>query len=213
MTKRKIILLASIAVLAGIYIWQSISAGQNTVNDILLQEETDSIRITLTDGSSYTLTRQTIPSTAIPVEGETTTTGETEEVWMLDNGEIAEDFAVSRMESQLQTIRVLGTVSSAGDTERYDLDGDSVLTAEALKDGKPIRTIRVGKTSSTTSQTYAQLDSSSEILLISGTLVDTFGKTADELVVKPEEPAEVIAQPVLQNPEGTLDDENVTETQ
>lgn len=188
MTRRKIILLASIAVLAIIYIWQSISASQNTVSDIALQEEMDSIRITQTDGTSYTLSRQTIPSSAIPVEGETATSDETEEVWIFDNGEIAEDFAISRMKNQLQTIRVLGTVSSSGDTERYDLDGDFVLRAEALKDGIPIRTIRIGKTSATTSQTYAQLDNASEIVLILGDLADIFGKTAAELVVKPVQP-------------------------
>jgi len=213
MTRRKIILLASIAVLVIIYIWQSISASQNTVSDIALQEEMDSIRITQTDGTSYTLTRQTIPSSAIPVEGETATSDETEEVWIFDNGEIAENFAISRMKNQLQTIRVLGTVSSSGDTERYDLDGDFVLRAEALKDGIPIRTIRIGKTSPTTSQTYAQLDNASEIVLILGDLADVFGKTAAELVVKPVEPEVLETTSALDDAIVQETSDNATEAQ
>lgn len=181
MSKRKIVLLALIVVLVGIYIGQSIVAGKTTVHDVTLKEEMDSIRITQTDGISYILTRKAIPAT--PTEGETASDGETQEIWLFQNGETAENFAVSQMESQLQTIRVLDTVSESGDAGRYDLDGTSVLTAEALKEGKVVRSIRIGKASETTSQTYVQLDDSSEIVLVAGSLANIFGKTADELVV------------------------------
>lgn len=184
MNKQKIILLLSIVVLAAVYIWQSIDAGKNTVRDIELNAEMDGIRITLADGTSYSLMRQTIAS--VPAEGEESAGNGTKEVWVLDSGEIVEDYPVSRMETQLRTVRVLDTVSDSGETELYDLDGDFVLTAEALQGEEVLRTIRVGKSSDTTAQTYAQLDDSRDILLLSGSLFDTFGKTPEELIVQPE---------------------------
>ncbi len=178
MTKRKIVLLSLIVIFAVIYIVQLTQIGKSDVQDIRLEEDITAIRLTHADGTKLVFTKQVIPST----DG-----AEDSDMWMLDDGTQVETFPLTRMSGQLKDIRILARVSSSAQAERYNLQEGSAIIVEALNGQEVVRTIAIGKASTTTSQTYAIIDNSNDIVLVSSDLNDVFGKTRDELIPVVEE--------------------------
>ncbi len=172
MTKRKIILLSLIVIFAAIYVVQLSQTGKSTVYNAVLEEDITGIRITHADGTRLVFSKQVVPSTD----------GAEETLWILNDGTQVESFPLTRMMGQLKDIRVLGNVSSTGNAERYDLQDGMAMIVEALNGQEIVRTIAVGKAATTTSQTYAIIDNSNDIALVSGDLNDIFDKTREELI-------------------------------
>ena len=171
---RKIILLSVIAVLALIYALQLIGEKKNAVRDEALKLEADTIEVKLAGGGFYTLKK----------EGDAWLFA-----WENETPQNADTYAAREICDAVQKVRVLGKVGSLEAAERFGLDTAHALEVRALKDGKELRTILVGKTAGTSMQTYAVLDKSQTVLLAAGDLQSTFSKTAEDLKErKAEEP-------------------------
>ena len=79
----------------------------------------------------------------------------------------------------VKNIRVLDTFAQAGSDavdERYEIDKTNAIVVKAYKGNELVRTLTIGKASSTGSQSYLTLDGKKDIYLVSGTLRDTFKK-------------------------------------
>jgi hypothetical protein len=163
MKTRKIALLATIAVLACVCVLQIVFSGGDSVREVKFTGKPDSL----------VLARGSLPPVSLVKDGDK---------WLIgDKKYPADGAAVERMLEALSSIRVLGTVSSGGDYDRYGLTDDSRLTVTASLAGKALRTVAIGKNSVTAQQTYALLDGAKSVSLVSGNYGDIFGKTADEL--------------------------------
>jgi hypothetical protein len=163
MKTRKIVLLATIAVLACVCVLQIVFTGGDSVREVKFDGKPDSL----------VLARGSLPPVSLVKDGDK---------WLIgDKKYPADGAAVERMLDAIASIRVLGTVSSGGDYDRYGLTDDSRLTVTASLAGKALRTVAIGKNSVTAQQTYALLDGAKAVSLVSGNYGDIFGKTADEL--------------------------------
>ncbi|MGI5173869.1 DUF4340 domain-containing protein [Treponema sp. HNW] len=176
---RKILLLSAAAVLALVYALQLIGERKNAVSDEALKLEADRIEVKLADGGFYALKK----------EGD---------AWLIESeneaGTAADTYAAREISDAVQKVRVLGKVGSIEDAERFGLDTAHAIEVRALKDGKELRTILVGKTAGTAMQTYAVLDKSQTVLLAAGDLQGTFSKKAENLKAAEQPPAEAHAE-------------------
>ncbi len=181
MSKQKIILLSLIAIFAVIYGIQLATSGANSVKTIVLDQDIDAIRVILADSSSYVLSKK------ISASSDGNSDNETEAVWMIDNGKKAENSVVSSMEAQLKEIKIVGNISSMTSADLYDLqDGKSVIV-EALSGEDIVRTLRIGKLTDTSSQTYVEIDENNSIVLVSGDYQWIFNKPVTDVeFVEPE---------------------------
>ncbi|WP_288906990.1 DUF4340 domain-containing protein, partial [uncultured Treponema sp.] len=109
-------------------------------------------------------------------------------VWYVGNDSFqADKSSVDMILNAVKEIKVLDTVGKLGSDDfnaRYDLNDEKAYTITAKKGDAVIRTIRLGKTSSTGSQTYLAADKSKDIYLVSGNLQSVFNKTEDSLKSK-----------------------------
>lgn len=166
MKLRKTILLSAIGVLLCVYIIQLISSGKSSIKTLSLKSEPTEYTIA-SGGSDVVLSK----------DGDN---------WIVGEKKYKANQAFSdNIKDAVTNIKVLDTVSHSDDEavlERYGLDKDKALTVNATdSNGKTVRTITVGKESSTGSQTYIKVDSNKDIYLVSGSLKNTFGKTVDEM--------------------------------
>jgi hypothetical protein len=165
MSNRKIVLLSACGVLLCIYIIQLVFAFRSPVKNItlagnidtiLIKNGTDSIKVSKNNGS-----------------------------WIVgDKNYPANESTVDAMVNAFKTINVLNTVGKAGSdaaSERYDLTGTKAVTVTAMNAGKTLRTLTVGKASSTGSQSYATIDNGKDICLVAGNLHDTFAKSVNDI--------------------------------
>ena len=168
MKTRKIVLLASCAVLLCVCIIQAIIAGHNPVKTLAISESPDFIEISSPSSK-----------TTLSLDGT---------VWYVGNDSFqADKSSVDMILNAVKEIKVLDTVGKLGSDDfnaRYDLNDEKAYTITAKKDDAVIRTIRLGKTSSTGSQTYLAADKSKDIYLVSGNLQSVFNKTEDSLKSK-----------------------------
>lgn len=165
MSKRKIVLLSSCAVLLCIYIIQLVFALHNPVRNVALADDFDTILIK-NGGNSVSLSKAGSG-------------------WVVgDKKYAANESTADGMVNAVKSVSILNTVGKAGneaEEERYELNDGKAITVTASKDGKTLRTLRIGKAASTGSQTYVTIDNEKDICLVSGNLHDTFGKTADDI--------------------------------
>ncbi|MCR5289987.1 MAG: DUF4340 domain-containing protein [Treponema sp.] len=164
MTKRKSVLLCAIGILLCIYIVQLIQANKSTIKNMTLKAEPDTFTITTAD-STVIVTKK---------DGN----------WFVgDKQYLANTTSAQSIANNITDITVLDVVSSSDNEatlERYGLTNNA-LTVTAAKDGKTVRTITIGKASSTTSQTYIKVDDSKNIYLVSGSYNNIYNKTVNEL--------------------------------
>lgn len=160
MSKRKIILLTACVLLLGIYIAQLASSLRSSVKNKTLGADPDKL---------------TIENASAVIE-----LAKSDDGWTVGERRYKADTnAADALVNAVKNIRVLDTVAQAGnDTvdERYEIDKANAIVVKAYKGNELVRTLTIGKTSSTGSQSYLTLDGKKDICLVSGTLRDTFKK-------------------------------------
>ena len=165
MSRRKIILLTACVLLLGVYIAQLASSLRSSVKNTTLGAEPDKIRI--------------------ENAGDVIELVKSDDGWTVGERRYkADTAAVDALVNALKNIRVLDTVAQAGNDavdERYEIDKDHAIFVNAYKGDEIVRTLTIGKTSSTGSQSYVTIDGKKDIRLVAGTLRDTFKKDAAAL--------------------------------
>ena len=159
MKTRKLVLLAVSAFLLCVCIAQGILGSISPVKTIKTDSEPDTIVIS-NSKDSITLTYKY-------------------NTWYVGNKDyIASKTEVDSMIKALKEIKVLDKIGKYGSAldERYNLTDEKATSVTASKGGKEIASLRLGKTSSTGSQTYACINGKTDIVLLSGNLTSTFGK-------------------------------------
>lgn len=165
MTTRKISLLSVFSFLLVVCIIQTVMGHINPVKTIKTDVNPDAITITK-DGSSIELIKKN-------------------NIWFVGKDNyLANKSDVENMIHSLQEIKVLDKIGKTGTEdidEKYNLTDSKATFVRIYKDGKEAQSLKIGKTSSTNSQTYGSVGGKKDIYLISGNLLSTFGKTEDSL--------------------------------
>ena len=160
MSKRKIILLTACVLLLGIYIAQLASSLRSSVKNKTLGADPDKL---------------TIENASAVIE-----LAKSDDGWTVGERRYKADTnAADALVNAVKNIRVLDTVAQAGSDavdERYEIDKTNAIVVKAYKGNELVRTLTIGKASSTGSQSYVTLDGKKDIYLVSGTLRDTFKK-------------------------------------
>ena len=160
MSKRKIILLTACVLLLGIYIAQLASSLRSSVKNKTLGADPDKL---------------TIENASAVIE-----LAKSDDGWTVGERRYKADTnTVDALVNAVKNIRVLDTVAQAGSDavdERYEIDKTNAIVVKAYKGNELVRTLTIGKASSTGSQSYLTLDGKKDIYLVSGTLRDTFKK-------------------------------------
>lgn len=160
MSKRKIILLTACVLLLGIYIAQLASSLRSSVKNKTLGADPDKL---------------TIENASAVIE-----LAKSDDGWTVGERRYKADTnTVDALVNAVKNIRVLDTVAQAGSDavdERYEIDKTNAIVVKAYKGNELVRTLTIGKASSTGSQSYLTLDGKKDICLVSGTFRDTFKK-------------------------------------
>ena len=168
MKPRKIVLLSCIAFLTIVCVIQAILAGRNPVKTLKFDGSFDEIVIN-NNGSEVKLS----------LDGSD---------WYVGNDDFkANQSDITTITNNIKEIKVLDTVGRlSGDdfNARWDLNDEKAITVKALKAGSEVRAMKIGKVSSTGSQTYITVGNSKDVYLVSGNLVREFSKTEDTLKSK-----------------------------
>ena len=160
---RKLVLLSFIGVLCVIFVLQLVAGARNSVRTLTLNEKPDTILIVKPDGTNIQIVKNG-------------------DKWIIgDRKYPADSSKINAMVSALETVKVLGTVSKNSDDERYGLVKTAGISVSAIKDGKTLRKLTIGKESVTAEQAYINLDDGKDVLLVTGSLKDTFDKTVGDI--------------------------------
>ncbi len=165
---RKIVLLSCIAVLLCVYIVQTVLSRRSGIKAMPLEAEVDSMtiqtaaseaRLALKDGS-----------------------------WFVSRGEGQTEYEASQaivdnMLSEVKDLKVLATASRSvgSDSARYGLDDASKIVVTAYSGQAPVRTLHVGKATSTNSQNYVQVDDDAAVYIVGSTMNRDFAKQCDDI--------------------------------
>ena len=169
---RKIILLSLIVVLLVVYILQLVISGANDGYSLVLKESPDTILIQNGIKSQIKIVNSN-------------------GIWLLKEGSEnpEENYAilpantetVNQMVTSLSKIEVLGLVSRNADNERFGFTENESIKIICSKEGKILRTLELGKNSSTYQQVYAKVDESNNVVLVSGNPKTLFDVTFENL--------------------------------
>lgn len=190
-SRRKLLLICSIVVLAIVYVLQLTLGGASAVRVVTVDVPIDAIEITLSSAGTIRLVRDV-------------------DAWFVSDTQNsaerkpADETVVSTLLAAISTVKTLGRVSGNPESGAFGLD--TPITVSAFSSGKKVRTIIVGNTSPTMMQTYCQLDSSNDVLLVSGNLRTTFDKSEESLLA-PEPSAPENSPMDESSPEAALIDE------
>ncbi|MBP5403243.1 MAG: DUF4340 domain-containing protein [Treponema sp.] len=163
MTRRKIFLLTLIAALTLVYIFQILFSPKGEFQELSIKQSFDSVKIE-NSGNSITIKK-------------------TDSDYLINSEFPGKSEAAEYIFNSITSIKIIDTISKNPkdqDFERYGLVNPVRVTA--LEGSKKIRTLKIGKTSSTGNQTYIQLDDKKEIYLVSGNLNSSFNVTEDSLL-------------------------------
>ncbi|MCR5218972.1 DUF4340 domain-containing protein [Treponema sp.] len=162
---KKIVLLGLIAVFLCVYIVQLATEGKNETR-ILSLSSFDSIEINWKDGADDVALK------LIKKDGKYFTEKNNYEV---------DASSVNDMEEVLKSINVLSTVASSvkDNEERYGLGSDNAITVKVYDGNKIVRSILVGKDSSTNTRSFVRLDDEKEVVTVQGALHSIFAVTED----------------------------------
>jgi len=171
MKTRKIILLASILILSLVLVLQLVLAGGSKIRYLNLKDEP---AILLIEKSGEVIKAEK----------------KSDELFILNDSITADTGYASTMFSEIQAVKIIDTVANSvtdeAELERYGLTPLSLITVTAQKDGKILRTMKIGKAASSGAQTYAQMDNSNNVVLVSGYLRSYYEKSIEELTQKEE---------------------------
>jgi len=180
MSKKRSVLLYAIAVLAIIWIIQLVENSKSGVELLKLKTPATTFVIQQPGVDDITLTlKDSVPADSKDPDGKQV------EEWTINNDKIAGESHITTLKNVMESIKVLGTVSSSNDIERYELDDTHAITIIAKDGDKTLRTLVLGKKSTTGSQTYAQIDGSSDIVVIAGAPGSNFPLTVEDLLPPP----------------------------
>lgn len=165
MNTRKIALLAVFAFLLIVCIAQTIMGTISPVKTIKTDAAPDAITITK-DNQKVELIKKN-------------------NIWFVgQDNYLANKTDVNNMIRFIQEIKILDKIGKTGNEEideKYSLTDSKATFVAVYKDGKEIQNLKLGKTSSTNSQTYGSIGGKKDIYLLSGNLTSVFTKTATEL--------------------------------
>lgn len=165
MKPRKIILLSACAVLLCICIIQAVMKNGDKVMNFNLSESPDEITF-VTPSETFSLV----------LEDETWYIGEKRYIGNKDTIKTLIESA-----SEIKALDKVGKNTSDAIASRYELNEGKVTVVSLKKDGKILRTINVGKTSTGGSQTYITLNDSKDVYLVSGNLQSDVVKSKNDL--------------------------------
>ncbi len=172
MKSRKLILTVAIAVLAVIYAIQLALTNRSPVKTFSLKEGVDSITIE-TNGQSLSLS----------LEGG---------LWYVvtENGtkkDAGDDKKIEELASAVKSIKSLSTVSRSNaqtELERYGFADVTTINVTAVKNGKTVRTLKIGKNAGGSANSFIRLNDNTETLLATGSLRSVFDVSAEDLILK-----------------------------
>lgn len=165
MKPRKIILLVACAVLLCICIIQAAMKNGDKVKNFNISEKPDEIAFTT-------------PSESFNVIFENDTWFIGDKRYIGNNGIID---SLIEAASEIKALDKVGKNSSEASAIRYELNEGKVSIITLKKNGKVLRTLFIGKTSTGGSQTYITLDDSKDIYLVSGNLQSDIVKSTNDL--------------------------------
>lgn len=165
MKVRKLILVAADVLLLVVCIIQGISSSKNTVKSFEFNEEPDEIIIGKADGG-YTLTKN----------GDSWFIGDKK--YPANTGNI--DSMITSVKS-IRAVDKMGKASNEVTASRYDLTDEKCIKVTVNAGGKTLRSVNIGKESSTGTQCYVTVDGGDEIYLIADNLIYDFNKSIDDL--------------------------------
>lgn len=176
MKTRKLILLASIALLSLILVLQLVFSGGSRIRTLTLKEEPTAVLIEKNASDVIKVAK---------IDKDT---------FILNDSIDADAGFANTMFSEIASVKIIDTVANSvsdeGELQRYGLDPVSVLTVTAQKGSQTVRTLRIGKAATSGAQTYAQIDNSTDVVLVSGYLRSYYEKTTEDLTKKEEVPEE-----------------------
>ena len=165
MKPRKIILLAVDAVLLVVCIVQFVLSKKDSVKTFTITDSATQILIEKADGD-INLVKE-------------------DDNWFIgDKKYPANQSSVDVLLNAVSSIRALDRMGSASNENvmaKYDLNEGKNITVTIKKDDKTLRVLKIGKESSTGTQSYITVDGGSDVYLISSNLHNTFSKSVDDL--------------------------------
>ncbi len=168
MTKRKTLLLAILAALCAIFVLQIAISRGGRAETLELAKAPDRLEISSIETGSFALIKAT-PDPDNEAEG-----------WAIEEGGFSADSsAIRRMLNAINSLKMLGAVSSDVESPSFGLDENSAVTVEAFAGGDSLRRIKIGNASATGAQTYAVVDGRGRVQLVSGNIRDAFNRTSD----------------------------------
>ena len=167
---RKVVLLVAIVVLLLIYVLQVAFSHKTNVRTLYIEGDVDRVETLKASDRLYSLDK---------------VGDEDGEVWTVD-GEAAREWSARGIASAISEVKLLCVATkSQSDDERYGLSDESVLVVKAFTGGEVVRTLYVGKLSTTGGQTYVRVDDDKTVYMAQGSLRSTFEVTADDLKEPP----------------------------
>lgn len=158
MKTRKLVLLIADVVLLAVCIVQCAVSAHDTTKYFSLKDKPDSILIDTPEEKGITVFSE---------NGE----------WFVGKDKFpANQAIVDSFIDAVTSIRVLDKVAVVNDStiERYEFDDTKKTVVQAMKDGKVLRTIVIGKEAMSNSQCYITVDNGKDIYLATGNLSYTF---------------------------------------
>ena len=160
----KIVLLSACLILCFVAVVQIASSYIDPVKVVTVKEEIDELIVNRPEGELV-----------IRKNGES---------WTVNEKEYSgNDNACKDLVDSFSEIRILEKVTKSKLPEilaKYELDADKVRVVTVYNKGNLLKTFKVGKTSSTNSQVYMQIDGSDDIYLVAGTLQNEVSKSENE---------------------------------
>ncbi len=165
---RKIILLSCIAVLLCVYIVQLALSRRTGIKSMPLEAGIDSMTIQTAESEARLTLR--------------------DGTWFVSRGEGQTEYEaaqsiVDNLLSDVKDLKLLAvaTRSAGSDSARYGLDDASKIVVTASSGSEAVRTLHVGKATSTGSQNYVQIDDDGAVYIVGSALRRDFDKQCDDI--------------------------------
>lgn len=168
---RKIILAAAVALLAVIYIIQSVLSSRSTEKVFKIEKPFDTIEISSEENGKLELKRSG-------------------NFWKIDEDDVDETRA-ERLNNAVKEIKTLGVVAkSSGEAadERYGFTAAQKISVKVSDGENGLLSLEIGKDAAAGQQNYVRINGGSEIYLASGALKSTFNVKKDAIIKKAKEP-------------------------
>ena len=171
---QKIVLLSLAAVLLCVYIIQLSIGGKSKTQTLTIKEEITSLELCTGSEQSNTIILN-----------------KNEDKYTISNADGSETYdadtiTASSLFDNIKEIHILGNAAklSSANEERFGLDQNSRITVKVKAGDKTVRTVCIGKNSSSGNQSYLTVDDSNQILICSTSMHSIYATTMDSLRTK-----------------------------